>query len=261
MIKHCLLTIFILGTINISVRSQERLEKELPAIGTEVLGELKEAIGWMLNPDGKWVSRKNKIPAHLSTELSALIDHEYSGLGVDNFTSYELRELSFQKNTYYVLIKKYNSGHYRYPKIKEEWIAETAFNAYIFPKSEWEKLGLLVDGKSNIIEIDLVDFVHIKASSDKEAFELIPLKINWEREVDKKTSLVFHAAPYKDKGMVQFQIYTLYGKYKIIGGIIKEYKVSVDYSRGTPIYHTDELLKHCYYEVDLPSFQNLTKLK
>ncbi len=104
--------------------------------------------------------------------------------------------------------------------------------------------------------------VNIKWKEENEAYELIPTKIEWDKPEDKKSTLIFHIAPYKEKNIVQFQIYTSYSKYKIIGGIITEHKAKGgEYSWSTKqVYLTDELFDHCYYETDYANFTNFLPL-
>jgi hypothetical protein len=107
-----------------------------------------------------------------------------------------------------------------------------------------------------MIELELIDNVNIQWTSEAEALKLIPTKIEWDKPWNKKSKLILHIAPYKEKNLVQFQIYTTYSNYNIIGGIIKEYqaKVSEDSWRSKQVYLTDELFKHCYFETDYATF-------
>lgn len=250
--------VFIILTILLTqqlVFGQERNVKPKPIIATEAIGKLTSATGWMLNPDADWVSLKNTIPAFLGAEHNALLEYERTGLGTDNFKYYELKELTYNNTSFYILIKQYRDGYYTYKSIKEGWNNLISHTAYIFNKNELDKLGNAIDGQSNMIEIELIDRVHIQWTSEAEALELIPTKIDWDMSI--KTKLILQIAPYKEKSIVQFQIYEVYGKYNSIGGIAKEFKLKGDeYSvRGKQVYLTNELFKYCYYETDYATFE------
>ena len=132
-----------------------------------------------------------------------------------------------------------------------------------FAKSELNKLDNIKDGEVNIIEIELIDKVNIQWTSEAEALKLISTKIEWNKASDKKSKLILHIAPYKEKNIVQFQIYTTYSKYNIIGGIIKEYKAKGgEYSWSTKqVYLTGELFKYCYYETDYTTFNKFLNIE
>lgn len=81
--------------------------------------------------------------------------------------------------------------------------------------------------------------------------------------------LVFHVAPYKNKKIVQFQIYTTLSftfsnSKPHIMGIISELRIpdiNGEYSYDTKqIYMTNELFNHLYYEVDYLTFNKFIKL-
>ena len=233
---------------------QERTSQEIAKISKENLGELTESTGWMLNADKEWVSLKNTIPVGgLGSEDNDLLTYEDWGLGTDNFLFYQLRELEYNNKTYYILIKKYRDGWYEYPTIQEDWYKEKGILGYIFDKSELEKMKNIKDGESNMIEIQLIDYVDIEYESEYKSLELMTKKIDWN-DKENKYRLILHIAPYKDKNIVQFQVYATYSKYNIICGIIKEHKVRKEDYSMKDIYLSDELFKHCYFETTYSNF-------
>lgn len=243
------------------VFGQDRTEKPKPIISEGSIGELTDVTGWMLNPEEEWVSLKNTIPVFLGSEYKSLLTHEQSGLGTDNFKYYKLKELSYNGSAFYILIKQYRDGYFTYQSIKEGWNELISHTAYIFNKNEFDKLANIVDGQVNMTEIALIARVHIQWTSESEALELIPTKIDWDKPTN--TKLILHIAPYKEKNIVQFQIYDVYSKFNIIGGIVKEFKLKGDqYSvRGKQVYLTNELFKYCYYETDYATFNKFLLLK
>ncbi|MCC1485670.1 hypothetical protein [Winogradskyella immobilis] len=252
--------IIILLISNLSF-GQERNAKPKPEISNSIIGQLTSAKGWVLNPEEEWQSLTNTIPAYLSSEFKQLINYEKYSLGSDNFKSYQLRDLTFKGEEYYILIKKYKDGFYTYSSIEEDWNNYTSYLAYVFKKSEWEKISTIEDNKINLIEIDLETTVSVQYKSEKEAFSLIKSKMEFKDDQKDDTKLILHIAPYKEKNIVQFQIYTKYSKYKIIGGIRTEHKIKGGkYSFSTKqIYLTDELFSHCYFETDFANFNKFIK--
>lgn len=252
--------IILTSLIIVNVYAQERTTKPRPIIGEKVITKLSDATGWMLNPDGEWISRLNRIPESLNSEYNLLLDYEKHRLGTDNFNYYQLRELTFNDLSYYILIKSFRDGYYSYPSIKEDWNKETSYYAYVFTKTEFEKIKNIEDGRINLIEINIIDEVKVFHKSESEAYSLIPVKIELNRQWGKKYRLIFHVAPYKQKNIVQFQIYTAYGKTSI-GGIVYQYRPpGSSYAARKTIYLTDELFSHCYYETNYENFNDFLRI-
>src|SRR5215813_3084491 len=117
MIRQGLIFLFVLSSH--ILYSQDRVNKPLPKISKVIQKQLTTATGWMLNPEGQWVSRKNRIPYFIENKSKILIDYETYGLGMDNFVFFQLRDVKISDSTYYVLIKKYRDGYYRYRSIQK----------------------------------------------------------------------------------------------------------------------------------------------
>ncbi len=249
---------FLILIVNFSF-GQERNVKPKPKISSSIIGQLTTAKGWTLNPEEEWQSLPNTIPEYLSSEYKSLLTYEKRSLGLDNFKYYQLRNLTYKGEDFYILIKKYNDGFYTYASIEEDWNRYTSYKAYVFEKSEWEKLSSIQDSTINLIRINLKAKVNVQYKSEKEAYSLITSKM----EFDNKSTLILHIAPYKEKNIVQFQIYTTYSKYNIISGIRSEHKIKGGkYSFSTKqIYLTDELFSHCYFETDYMNFTKFINLK
>lgn len=179
--------------------AQERVSKPKPVIGSEVLFELKKATGWMLNPDNEWLSLENTIPLSMASEWKRLLSYEKRGLGVDNFKYYQLRDLSYNGKDYFVFIKKYKDGFYEYSSIEEGWIELTSFWAYVFEKEEWGRIDSIKDSQINSVEIEILAIVNLKYEKEEDVMSLIPSKLEWEKPAKKKSQLILHIAPYKEK--------------------------------------------------------------
>ncbi|NTW33692.1 MAG: hypothetical protein HGB12_13910 [Bacteroidetes bacterium] len=264
-------TLSIIASVLILISSdalaQERTSKSLPKIGSEIKGQLIKATGWLLNPEAQWVSRQNRIPVFLDNKSKILIDYEKYSVGLDNFISYQLRDIKIQDSTYSILIKKYNWGQYRYSAIEQDWMTLTNVIFYVFQKSEMAKLKNIKQDSINLIKINILyssDIIlWINNGTYLSDIENEIVKQIGEEKTEKENYLVLHIAPYKSKKIVQFQIYYSYDKYKTLGGILGEHKIDIggEYSWDKKqIYLTNDLFKYCYFETDYTSFNNFLKI-
>jgi hypothetical protein len=264
-----LLIFAILSLNSINLFAQDRVSKPIPTIGTQIKGQLTKSTGWLLNPEGQWVSRPNKIASFLENQFKSLIDYQYDGLGFDNFISYQMRDIKIQDSTYSILIKKYKDGYYEYSEIKEGWTNYNSVIFYVFNKTELRKLDNIVNDSINLVKLNVLYSNNITWINNETYISDIQKEIIKQIEVkknDKETEdyLVFHIAPYKAKNIVQFQIYSSYSKYNIIGGIIKEHKVKDENGKYSwdekQIYLSKDLFKYCYFETDYLTFNNFIKI-
>ena len=203
-IKNTLLIFLSLLSLSTTVLGQDRTVKAKPIIGTETISQLKKATGWMLNKDAEWVSLKNTIPtSNLGSKYKSLLSYEDYGLGSDNFNYFKLKEISYKDSTYYVLIKQYRTGWYKYENIRKGWREYNSHLAYVFDKNELSKLNSINDNQINKVEIQLIDTHNVNYTTEGEAIELIQTKIKLDKPLDKKSKLILHIAPYKEKNIVQ----------------------------------------------------------
>jgi hypothetical protein len=241
---------------------QDRVNAIPPKISTNINSKLTNAIGWMLNPEGEWISRPNKIPSFVENRNKTSIDYGMFGLGVDNFISYEFRDIKINDTNYVILLKRYTNGAYKYPTIMEGFEKTNCVEYYVLNKNELQKLKEFKNDTINYIELNVLysnGFCYINANTYIQDVEKEIIKqIQKPSTFDKK--LIFHFVPYKNKNIVQFQIYSIWSSstYKSISGIIKEYKVKDEngkYSWDTKqIYGTNELFKYCYFETSYTNF-------
>ena len=247
--------------------SQERVNKPIPIISAQPKGVLIKSTGWLLNPEGQWISRANRIPAYIDNEFKLLIDYEYDGLGIDNFISYQLREIKMNDSVFTILIKKYKDGYYKYSSIKEGWTNYNSVTYYVFDNKELSKLKNINYDSVNVVELDIRYTNNITWINNETYISDIQkdiVKQISDKDSEDKSKLILQIAPYKTKKIVQFQIYSTYSKYNIITGIVNEHKVKDEKSESSldekQIYLTKDLFKYCYYEVDLLTFNNFLKI-
>jgi hypothetical protein len=266
--KSLILTLIISLSFS-NLFSQERVNKPIPTISTKINSQLTKSTGWTLNPEGQWVSRSNRIPAFIENEFKTLIDYEKDGLGLDNFISFQIRDIKIQDSSYAILIKKFKDGYYKYETINEGWTAYNSVEYYVFSKQELKKLDSIKIDSINLIKIDILYSNNVTWINNETYISDIQKDIVKQIEEKKETAekenyLIFHIAPYKSKNKVQYQIYSSYSKYNIIGGIMSEHKVKDENGKYSwdqkQIYLTNDLFKHCYFETDLLTFNSFLKI-
>lgn len=193
---------FMLSITNIY--SQERINAELPTFGTKVYGQLTYAVGW-IRMGGEWISRTNRIP---SQAPKMIMDYEETGLGYDNFTFYQLKDIKIKDSTYMILIKKYRDGFYTYESISEDWNPYYAVDYYVFSKNELNKFQNLYPDSLNVFNIQVLYSGVLNGFWGGVGYIDIQKAIAATSEDGSKyySKLSFQIAPYKDKNIVQFQI-------------------------------------------------------
>jgi hypothetical protein len=275
--KSLIFLISVLLVLSTSSFGQEKGNASLPKIGSQTVGKLYKASGWLLNPEGQWISRQNKIPCDLPNQMKALIDYGKYSPGIDNFISYELREVSIQDSSYYILIKKYNNGYYHYSTQENDWQSSTEMLYYVFNKPELEKLKNIEQDSINFINIHVRYFYppYSAPLSDLSEIEKDLAKQMKETNSDYHCDLVLFIVPCKTKNIVQFQIYSILSQQypgatyttTSVGGIIKQFCSCVsDYTEDNVIngndkaYLSKKLFKSCYFESDYTTFRNFLKI-
>lgn len=264
-------------------QAQERENKQLPKIQATNLGQITSAKGWMIQKDGQWISRSNRIPICIENEYKSLIDYEETGRGFTNFVSYQFKEIKIDTTTYVILLYKSKTGLYKYPDIERGWIPYTSVYYYILSKNEFNKIKDFdfVDGEVNTVKLDYLYWGGV----DKITGETINLDIeksinehlNTDKKKDKIQQLIFKIGLYKSKNIVQFHIYGLSEQYypldfyndspdyfpaKLSFSCISTYDYfdKKDYPCLATILETNEIFKYCYYETSYANFNMFIKL-
>ena len=134
--KIILLLLFIPMIFN----AQER-NNEIRPILSKKLSSIKDIIGWEYNEyEGKWIENKNNAFTVNCQEIF--------------FT-----KINYNDQVYYIMTIKYNSGAYRYPTIKKDWMSWKAYRSYIFTEIEYQNLKNYKNAYSRFDQIDsLNDF-------------------------------------------------------------------------------------------------------
>lgn len=134
--KINLLIIFTL--LSVTINAQNRVDDAVPII-TKKSSALILATGWLKNSSGQWISGKNKIPQDLGENQKLLGNYESYGLGTDNFTSLEIKDVKIADSSYAIIIKKYRDGFYTYSSIEKGWNNKVSCKYYVVSKAELAK--------------------------------------------------------------------------------------------------------------------------
>jgi len=245
--------------VNTSLSQTERVNSELPKIQTIPTRVLSKANGYCYNESGQWIKTLNKISYPNDT-------HEE----IDNFVSYDLRDIKINDTMYYLFMKKYNTGWFTYPALMQGWNPTIEAEWCVLNRIQIDSLKILNDSV-NLIELNPIyeGFVenaynHRKWNNTTYIEEIqkhIAKKIINKEVV--KNKLILHIAMYKSKNIIRFNFYKLYLGFPNM--ISQEYqpkdpngKYSFDVLK---IYGKTILFNYCYFESDLISFEKLFLLK
>lgn len=288
--KKLLLSFFlILSTYSYT---QDILDKKSPIISKNIISELSKAQGFMLMNNGEWFESDKFITKDdLSLSLRKILKNEKdSRFCLDNFSSFQFREISYNGKSYIILIKKAFNGQYKYNAIKKDWIGFNRYSYVILDKEELKnKLNNISDSSINKIELsvisvpefildfgekDIIREIESKIiEEDKKLKEVLEEQENHNKQIIKifeerglsldkapiqKSSIykfIFYIYPFKDKNVVQFVLYGFKDNpnTKIKLPFFIETNPILE-SNTAPYFGTDRMFEHCYYETDYNTF-------
>ncbi len=247
--------------ITLNLYSQQRVNKKLPKIGTQIIGQLTSAMGWVYNPEGQWVSRPNRIPVYIENKDAILIDYEKNSLGIDNFISYELRPIKIDDRNYFIFLRKYKTGFYEFSKIEKGWLNYKTADFYVFDSVQFSKINSINLNKEAIINlytiywgsIDIINELNLLSDIEKEIIKQLDKSNEYNG-----TTLEFIYRPYKEKGLIQFAINISYECEKTISKCFEKYYYETESINFKKLFGTDLHLK--YNDDDLEKSKQNTKI-
>lgn len=189
---------------NIAANAQR--PDELPEISDDVYGVLTDAEGYSLN-GSNWESAKNKIPVALEPEFESLKDFEIYGLGKDNFSSYELREITVGKWTEMLLIKRFRDGHY--DEMEDHWFEHQYIAGYIFNKKLLSEIAATGEKGNETVAIPVICSFETSYPDPEMDTKLNLEKVIYhELKIDNRKNLALYIWIRRDvsKGKVSFYI-------------------------------------------------------
>lgn len=261
--------------LSMLVFCQDRQIMKLPSIKESNGRILTNATGWSFC-NGKWNSGLNKIPKI-----------EESNTEIDNFISYEIRDININDIDYLLLIKKEKSCWWDYPNIHSGYHSNIDGQWFVIDKEQFKNIKVN-DDVNNIIEFKCIysgefdNSYYRRSWIDKICMDKIKKEINESlyKSENSTETLVFHLIFIKSKNIVRFQIYSYtdgpkeYNSYDdyASGNFRKTFNIGLIKNEFKPlkkdsdlyskqIYKTDELFSYCYFETNYLLFSKLIILK
>ncbi len=99
-----------------------------------VQSQITKLKGWAKQDNGTWLSAPNRVP--FTDEKTSRRNNDEKKLGQSNIISLEIRKVMIGNSQYNVLVKKYYTGDYEFPVLKEEWSGYKSLDFYVFPSSK-----------------------------------------------------------------------------------------------------------------------------
>ncbi len=196
-------------------------------------GIITESNGWHYNnSSGEWVSNKNFIDdKHYDSQGSLLSYMD------QNFISIQTKVVRHENRDIYVLIVEKWDGSWKYPSIRQDWIAYKTYNLFFFEESEYNKLLNI----NNTVTIKCVSQSSIRVNSDgtiEDTVQYILINSYGKYNYD----YVF-SATRSTEGNIRFYIPYDNGKY----------------SQDSPCDYGEKFdFKTSYFETSLENFSKLT---
>lgn len=226
----------------------ERPKKQVSLV-SEVVSQLNKATGWTLQNNGSWISAENKIPFK-EYSLNKINKGRYA-LGVENFTTIEIRQIVVLEEIYSIMIIKYIDGNYEFPILEQNWTDFEALKYYVFDQNKWNKVLPPSPDFNKPFTVNM----NILCSSTIEHFNektyLFEIENHIRKAIFQKeeslSNLIFAIFPIDigGKKLIRFKIYETLNKKELF---IK-YLLS---------YNWEKIFKSFYYELKFEDFREFT---
>lgn len=227
----------------------ERSKNNLPAI-SETRAFIELAMGWTLQDDGKWISEENRL-LYNKAEFNQSGKTFYK-LGKENFEIIELRDVTFENETYVVLIIKFKTGYYEFPILMEGWHNQQGISFFVFKK---EKLREVIPEKMEFNHVYITNMEVVCSGSlvdyDKNTLNST-IAYNIQKTLTEKTiashNLLIAIWPVQTGGqsLMRFRLISVMNKKKF-------------YLPYLELKNRDKLFRNSYYEIDFGEFQNFIR--
>jgi hypothetical protein len=191
--------------------SQNRINDILPTI-SQNNGIITNSIGWLKNNSGQWIKSKNKIPNDLGTDQKLLENYEKYSVGIDNFISFEIKEIKIKANNYILLIKKYKDGFYKYETIEKGWEPNNSYKYYVIDSNEISKIESVEHNKEVNLKLKIilsgdVKYIDLKTLTTNKIANEINKKLKESNTYFLDFKLGLYINCLDEKKIVQFYFY------------------------------------------------------
>lgn len=238
---------FLLFSTNFS-QSLERPKKQVSLV-SEVVSHIDRATGWTLQNNGAWISAENKIPFK-EYSVNKTNKGRYT-LGVENFTTIEIRQIIILDVIYSIMIIKYVDGNYEFPILEQNWTNYEALKYYVFNQNKWNKVLPQSPQFNKPFTVNMSLLCNGTMPQYNEKTYLFEIENQIRKAIFQKeeclSNLIFAVYPIeigKNK-LVRFKFYETLNKKELF----TKYLLS---------YNWEKLFQSYYYEIKFDEFRDFT---
>ena len=248
--KYVFLALFV-GLRIPSLGQMERTNINV-SFSTEPIAILdKDIVGWVLVKDGRWESEPNTIKyPYVSKNKDK--DKRLS-IGQDNIESIEVFDVLIGEKRYWLYVKYYESGKYKYETRQKGWKKRKDAYYYLVDPYLLPNLLELQDDNSYVFFVKTIS--HGKLSNIKKKDVLISVHNSIEFPLKSERFMTWHIRLNKQDNKAQFLICSLHSIFKGTDGILYDYKI-----RDKSIYGNKTMFDHLYYESTYLNLLNILPL-
>jgi tetratricopeptide (TPR) repeat protein len=237
------LLIFLLPFFSLA-QSVQRSQSNLPIL-SGVKGELKTAIGWVLQDNGLWTSANGRILLY-DSEANRSPD-ALENLGRDNFQKMEIKEVLVGDDQYVVLIYYYTGGYFEFPDLRQNFHKTDNVEYFVFNS---QKLDEILPENSNFnepyaVNLDVYAYDDLHDFKAKDLDTKISFNILRTQELKLKSQFtaIFNLMPVITDGkkFYRFRLVKLLNKKSL-------------YQKYLLDENKDKLFTRTYYEVPYKDF-------
>lgn len=248
-----------------SITSQERVNSVLPII-TGPLKSIDKATGWLINPEGQWISRKNRIPSYLDQNYGILIDSTDYKLGIDNFNFIRKYTVTIDNVESYLIIKSSTNGYFKYKSIRKDWNTYSTYSYWITTKEDFNNIKVLKNKPYlNNIPVTYSGDLDINGTLTNEKISLALVEsLKDTFKFSDITYLSINTFYWVKEDVIRFVLFSgLTSKNNItnienVSGISYKNKIPND---NRKIVASEELFDYFYYEIDKDLFIDTFNIK
>ena len=241
----------VLANLLIIAGFSQQLErpKQQVSLISEIVSQLNKATGWTLQNNGAWISAENKLPFK-EYSLNEINKGRYT-LGIENFTTIEVRQVIILDQIYSILIIKYTDGNYEFPILEQNWTSYEALRYYVFNQNRWNKVLPIVPVFNKPYAVNMNLLCSGTMSQYNEKTYLFDIENQVKKAIFQKeesiSNLIFAMYPIEISGnkLIRFKLYETLNKKELF----TKYLLS---------YNWEKLFRSFYYEIEFDEFKNFT---
>lgn len=236
--------VFVFSQLILLGQSVQRSQSNLPIL-SETKGELKNALGWVLQDNGLWNSTQGKIL--LGNSERNRKPSPMDKLGKSNFQELLMKEVLVGDEQFVVLIRYYTGGYYTFPDLRQGFKKTKNAEYFVFNA---KKLDDILPLKANFndpyaVNLEVFAYDNLVSFDKKELDTKISYNILRTRELNSKAQFtaILNLMPVITNGKkyYRFRLIKLLNKKSLYQKYLLE-------------ENKDKLFDKSYYEVPYKDF-------